>query len=31
VVMVVYLHEALERRIASGQKLTEQDVEAAAI
>jgi Cu(I)/Ag(I) efflux system membrane protein CusA/SilA len=31
VVMVVYLHEALERRLSSGQKLTDQDIESAAI
>ena len=31
VVMVVYLHEALDRRIHSGIKLTEQDIEQAAI
>jgi Cu(I)/Ag(I) efflux system membrane protein CusA/SilA len=31
VVMVVYLHEALERRLTSGQKLTDQDIESAAI
>jgi len=31
VVMVVYLHEALERRLASGVPLTEADLEAATI
>jgi copper/silver efflux system protein len=31
VVMVVYLHEALERRLASGIPLTEADLEAATI
>src|SRR5207244_8133186 len=31
VVMVVYLHEALDRRIRSGVKLTEEDIEQAAI
>jgi copper/silver efflux system protein len=31
VVMVVYLHEALERRLASGLPLTEADLEAATI
>jgi copper/silver efflux system protein len=31
VVMVVYLHEALERRLASGTPLTEADLEAATI
>ncbi len=31
VVMVVYLHEALERRLSRGQKLTDQDIESAAI
>ena len=31
VVMVVYLHEALERRLASGGPLTEADLEAAII
>ncbi len=31
VVMVVYLHEALERRLASGAPLTEADLEAAII
>ena len=31
VVMVVYLHEALERRLASGVPLTEADLEAAII
>jgi Cu(I)/Ag(I) efflux system membrane protein CusA/SilA len=31
VVMVVYLHEALERRLASGAPLTEADLEAATI
>src|ERR1700749_486098 len=31
VVMVVYLHEALEHRLKSGQLLTNADVEAAAI
>jgi Cu(I)/Ag(I) efflux system membrane protein CusA/SilA len=31
VVMVVYLHEALDRRIASGVPLTEADIEAAII
>lgn len=31
VVMVVYLHEALDARIASGTRLTDTDVEAAAI
>jgi copper/silver efflux system protein len=31
VVMVVYLHEALERRLASGTPLTEADLEAAII
>ena len=31
VVMVVYLHEALQNRIASGAKLTEADLEQAAI
>jgi Cu/Ag efflux pump CusA len=31
VVMVVYLHEALERRLQSGKLLTSADVEAAAI
>ncbi len=31
VVMVVYLHEALDRRLATGRPLTEADVEDAAI
>jgi len=31
VVMVVYLHEALQRRLATGMPLTEDDVEQAAI
>ena len=31
VVMVVYLHEALDRRLAELQPLTEQDIESAAI
>ena len=31
VVMVVYLHEALERRIRSGAELTEEDIEQATI
>jgi Cu(I)/Ag(I) efflux system membrane protein CusA/SilA len=31
VVMVIYLHAALEQRLASGQALTEADIEAAAI
>ena len=31
VVMVVYLHEALQRRLATGMPLTEADVEQAAI
>jgi copper/silver efflux system protein len=31
VVMVVYLHEALERRLTTGGNLTEQDIEAAAV
>jgi Cu(I)/Ag(I) efflux system membrane protein CusA/SilA len=31
VVMVVYLHEALQRRLASGAPLTESDLEAAVI
>ncbi len=31
VVMVVYLHEALDHRLASGTPLTEKDIEAAAI
>jgi Cu(I)/Ag(I) efflux system membrane protein CusA/SilA len=31
VVMVVYLHEALDRRIRSGVELTEQDIEQATI
>jgi len=31
VVMVVYLHEALDRRIHSGAELTEHDIEQAAI
>jgi Cu(I)/Ag(I) efflux system membrane protein CusA/SilA len=31
VVMVVYLHEALEKRIESGQAQTDADIEAAAI
>jgi copper/silver efflux system protein len=31
VVMVVYLHEALDKRIASGVPMTHEDVEAAAI
>ena len=31
VVMVVYLHEALDRQLASGKKLTDKDIEAAAI
>ena len=31
VVMVVYLHEALDRRIQSGTGLTQQDIEQAAI
>ncbi len=31
VVMVVYLHEALDRRIRSGVELTEQNIEQAAI
>jgi len=31
VVMVVYLHEALEHKLQSGKALTNADVEAAAI
>jgi copper/silver efflux system protein len=31
VVMVVYLHEALDRRLASGKPLKHEDIEAAAI
>jgi Cu(I)/Ag(I) efflux system membrane protein CusA/SilA len=31
VVMVVYLHEALDKRMASGEPLTNQDIEEAAI
>jgi Cu(I)/Ag(I) efflux system membrane protein CusA/SilA len=31
VVMVVYLHEALDQRIASGEPLTDEDIEEAAI
>ncbi|HVT47371.1 MAG TPA: CusA/CzcA family heavy metal efflux RND transporter [Vicinamibacterales bacterium] len=31
VVMVVYLHEALDRRLAAGGEITDADVEAAAI
>src|SRR5438132_13854105 len=31
VVMVVYLHEALDRRLAESQPLTERDIESAAI
>ena len=31
VVMVVYLHEALDQRLASGIPLKEEDTEAAAI
>jgi Cu(I)/Ag(I) efflux system membrane protein CusA/SilA len=31
VVMVVYLHEALDRRLATGDQLTEADIETAAI
>ena len=31
VVMVVYLHEALEHKLASGHRLTNADIEAAAI
>ncbi len=31
VVMVIYLHEALQQRIASGQPLTEEDIEQATI
>lgn len=31
VVMVVYLHEALDKRLASGVPLTKQDIEAATI
>jgi copper/silver efflux system protein len=31
VVMVVYLHEALEKRIRTGQSMTKADIEAAAI
>ncbi len=31
VVMVIYLHEALEQRIATGQPLTEADIEQATI
>lgn len=31
VVMVVYLHEALDHRLASGRPLTEKDIEEAAI
>jgi len=31
VVMVVYLHEALDKRLASGHPITEQDIEDAAI
>lgn len=31
VVMVVYLHEALDRRVASGRKIVDADVEEAAI
>src|SRR5258705_11273268 len=31
VVMVVYLHESLDRRIASGRTLTDADIQEAAI
>jgi Cu(I)/Ag(I) efflux system membrane protein CusA/SilA len=31
VVMVVYLHESLDKRIASGRPLTEADIEEAAV
>jgi Cu(I)/Ag(I) efflux system membrane protein CusA/SilA len=31
VVMVVYLHEALDKRLASGTTLTEDDIEEAAV
>jgi copper/silver efflux system protein len=31
VVMVVYLHEALDRRLATGDQVTEADIETAAI
>ncbi len=31
VVMVIYLHEALQQRLATGKPLTEEDVEQAAI
>jgi copper/silver efflux system protein len=31
VVMVVYLHEALDRQLSRGKKLTDKDIEAAAI
>ena len=31
VVMVVYLHEALDRRLAESRPLTERDIESAAI
>jgi Cu(I)/Ag(I) efflux system membrane protein CusA/SilA len=31
VVMVIYLHEALEKQIASGRQLTDSDIEAATI
>jgi len=31
VVMVVYLHESLDKRLASGQPLRHEDIEAAAI
>jgi len=31
VVMVVYLHEALDRRLAAGDQVTEADIETAAI
>jgi Cu(I)/Ag(I) efflux system membrane protein CusA/SilA len=31
VVMVIYLHEALQQRIATGQPLTEEDIEQATI
>jgi len=31
VVMVVYLHEALNRRLASGGEITEKDIEEAAV
>lgn len=31
VVMVVYLHEALDKRLASGEQITKDDIQAAAI